>query len=279
MIMKNSFDFQIVYKLFLMLSIISCNENKPIEKSKSQIKTIEITNSNPLFLSFSPLMTKEQFNNEIQEKTWDGTLTLGKFIIPINNNNFEFEILKNEKSIELNYSETQNIHTSNLNKKNSRELLDNNNEVVHQFVKMFRTKNEYTEFEMPKLNNPSQNTLELNDILLFRNKERSVLLRYSTIGSIVMSKSENSDYYNNLERENPNDPLIALGRFIKKDESAKFGLFLSLEYYYNKDMDSLLKSILDKKESKIKKELEIENYLKEFENKSKSKATKNLEKI
>ena len=111
---------------------------------------IIVNHYKPVFLSFSPEMTKSEFEEEIREKTWDKTLELGKFIIKLNSKEYKFELQKGENSINLFYGESEIINREFLNQKKSKEILEKQKTLMNSLIQLFRNKKEYIEYQMPR---------------------------------------------------------------------------------------------------------------------------------
>ncbi|QNM84606.1 hypothetical protein H9W90_10400 [Polaribacter pectinis] len=255
---------RIISILVIVFLISSCQKEKKITNKKLEPEVIK-NHYKPIFLSFSPEMTKSEFEKEIREKTWDKTLELGKFIIELNSKKYKFEIQKGENSINLFYGESEILNREFLNLKKSKVIIENQKILMNSLIQLFRNKKEYIEYKMPKLKEDKK------ELYLFRNKERSVLLSFLNSGNIVRSTKEDFEYYKNLENKNDSDSFfVSAMQFKEKKQTEHYLNYMWISYYSNEEMDKLISSkkrILDKKSEEEKQKIKKLKMEEEMKNK------------
>lgn len=243
--MKNISTLIIIF--FSLLFLLSCKKSS-LKENKNIFKKEKIYH--PIFLSFSPEMTESEFENEIKERTWDDTLELGKFIIELNSKKYTFDIGKGENSIILYYN-VEEVHSrENLSIAKSEKILKEYDSEINSFIELFKSKKEYVEFPMPKLEE------NLNDVYLFRNENKSVLLTFRKTGQIIMSQKEKDNYYSKIK----NKSILDLFNMKVVSGTEKFSLDIWLSYYSNEEIDKIISKTNETiRNRKIEKEvLEIE---------------------
>ncbi len=234
----------------LCLFLFNCkqSENKIITTDSKENKKVVIEQNDKefkaIFIGLSPKMTDEVFLNEIEKLNSNGKLENSKFVLYVNNETLYFEIQKLSNSIRLNYSDIQSKYIPNLSYEKSDKYLNEINIKKDNLIKIFQSKYKSNIIEIPTDLNLDKYGLEMEKYLLFRDTDKSVLLGYTVLGSRVPSPSEREEYYNKLVEENPDDPLAAVGRFVKSDiEYVDFGLEIEINYYHNEDLNSLLENL------------------------------------
>lgn len=188
------------FAILLLFSFLSCvnDKKRDIPNSNSQIES-EIEYE-PIFLNLSPSMTDINF-----EKKLKSSVPNGKFLIPINKYNFEFNIEKYSDRIILEYNQIKTLQFPDKFGKNAERRYsdfikkDPSEEIlIDDFVKIFKKKYSTQIKELPLLKNKrgeyfnnqplpwAERTLRNYDFnqenyLIFQDSIKTVLVGYTIL--------------------------------------------------------------------------------------------------
>ncbi len=239
-------------KIFLIIlitySFTNCKniseELKVIENLNEENKT---ENHSPLFLGLTPSMSDYKFSEEIKNLNKINKLDNGRFIIPIKNEEFYFEVQKTKNTIRLNCKNQDSIAIENLSYQISEEYLEKYNREINNIIEVFDKKYNGQKLIMPTNISLLNYGLQNDYYKIFQDSSKTVLIGYKKIGYKHPSPSERKAEDNKIKKKNPYDPLESIGEIIdgQKDSSnfVVFGFEMDIDYYYNKEFNKIFKAI------------------------------------
>lgn len=232
--------------LFLLVTLISCQR----KTSETEIKNI--SNKSSVFLTLYPEMSDSDFKNEINKLNTTGLLSNSKFQFLLDKNIYNFDVIKNNISIRLNYNRKQTIETIFLNYNRSDELIKNYNNEKLNLLKIFENKYKRSSNQFP-LNYPIiAEELTKPNYEVFEDAEKYILIGWQVIGNRIPNKQESAE---EIKKIFPNT------KYSKKfDEYAKassngggkavFGIEFEINYFRKSILDTIInKTWLDYKET------------------------------
>jgi hypothetical protein len=246
---------------FVMI-FFACKENRKKEiivetEPQKQILTENIR-SDSLFLSLSPNMSKNEFN-EAKLIENGKRLTNGKFQISLNDQVLDFNVYQNNKAIELYYSHS--FSKNELNNNSHQKLF---NQLFSIFSKKYDYHN-YADFsnyltyenftkthlyynpEKKEENTPMRRLtdygFENTNYAVFNDSLKTVVIGFSTKKNEMMEMLNTSTIpiKNGFKNDNNSQPIKS--DKIKYDDIRMFDFNITINYYLTKDFDKIKKSI------------------------------------
>ena len=263
---------KIILAILVSLAFVSCrksnedaiNHNQQIAPAKAK----NIINHSPLFLGLSPNMTEYEFSKEIDKLDSQSKLSGDRFIIPVNKEDFYFEVKKTENTIRLSYSDQTTKAIENVSYKISDDYLKHYENSVNDFLKIFDSKYDGKNMIMPTNVYLLNYGLKNVNYRIFQDSSKTVLIGYKINGLRYPSPSEQEYENSKKSKKIPDSSLENIGDFINtgKEHSnfVSFGLEVDVDYYYNEEFNKLFQRIksdsnLEKKNEIIKKQKETES--------------------
>lgn len=233
---------QKLFTLIICSLLVFCSkkEDKPTVKEIVKIEKQEHIAFTPIFLGLSPKMTDQEFNTSIKKLNSIGKLENNQFPLIISNEEYFFTIKKEKNTLELNFAKDTLIKHSLNPKYDYQKYLKLNliyNFKKNKIIQLFKSKYKLDAIQLPTNIDLKRYSLPLKNYLLFKDKEKYILL-----GSEIISCE------NPLELEIKNDKARdknGLSMPLMYDrEDLFFGLNLSINYYHYQDFKELLDKML-----------------------------------
>lgn len=210
-----------------MFGLTNCkNQNK---KTNSDEKLVKQEYS-PLFLSLSPKMTDNEFQDEINHLNDEKKLDLGYFIIPVRDKRYKFFVYKTEKTIRLNYYEDKSLTINDFDVNIADEYIRDAETKTSEIIQIFEDK-----YGRPKIKFPLVASLSDYDISKYNNiyqdSSKTVLVGYNIFGTRDPTP-------------NPEELFVDSANNINTyEKDIPYGFSITIDYYYNEDFEKLLKKI------------------------------------
>lgn len=260
--------------ILVILIIGSCRKpSNDLQNQENKINPSEakkVKKHNSLFLGLNPYMTEYDFSTEISNLNSQNKLNNGRFIIPVNNQDYYFDVKKTINTIRLTYSDQTSKSVHNLSYRISDEHLQLYENKINDLLKIFNSKYNGEEKVIPTEVNLSYYGLRKEHYRIFQDSSKTVLIGYTINGYRCPSPSEQA-YENSKKKKEktPDHPLENIGKFIDRENQSSnfviFGLEVDIDYYYNDEFNKLFQKIIY--DNEVKKKSEIINKQKEIERK------------
>ena len=251
--------------------LLSCDKNKWENRWDKEDKlkykfvnnnNVQISKKKPVFLTLNPEMTESEFENEIDSLNKSGKLENGEFVTRIYNAIWDFNVYKDKKSINLSYNDEYRGRF--LNSENTKKVIKRYENDIKKFLKVFSEKTTYREYTLDNLFNldrePGKSTFSKylgynSRYRILRDSLKTVFLSYFAIdGDNSFELQTKSNTYETRKKQ-----VITLS--------------IHLEYYRNKDFDSIIKSM----QKEIIKKEDIQDSIRTIEREKRRKRKNNTD--
>lgn len=262
-----------MYRKFVILLtflLIACqkSENKKIPDSENQKTTL--TKQKPLFLSLFPEMSNIDFKNQIKKLNSQGILTESKFPMIINNNEYNFEILKKPNSIVLYYDDYINDKNSSddyvvIKKHEKYGKLFNSK--INEILSLFDKKYSLYEFQIPENLDLRELNLSSEDYRIYNDNDKFIIIGYS---NITFASPKDIEEMFGIK---PNEEKTGMGKAydqMASREDLKFDLEININYYRKEEFLVILKKI-KKIYADYESEIEKDKLINENKNNNKNR--------
>tara|TARA_R110002050_G_scaffold273016_1_gene416859 strand:- start:3438 stop:4382 length:945 start_codon:yes stop_codon:yes gene_type:complete len=201
---------QTIY-ILIIFSFLSCNKRKDNSNSK-KLEIKKQIEYQPIFLNLNPKMNDFQFEQNLKSSLPDK-----KFILPIREYNFEFNLKKESNKIVLEYNDIETlVFMPNLGGNPEKRYLNflkkdkTEENLVNNFIKLFNNKYSKKITELPILKNQLGEYCNINSsnwsdlsLLKYGFREENYLIFQDSIKTIIIGYT-NADNPRKIDRKNLN---------------------------------------------------------------------------
>lgn len=287
-------------KILFVLIIVSfsCNNTENSKNIKNEMKPT------PIFLSLSPEMELEDFDNELSKLNDSGVLTNNRFLLKLNSKNLiDFSVSKGYNNISLNYKRLNTYYDLDYN--SSKKILDELKNIKEEIIMTYESKyQKINNTSLPLLTIPRNgeifNNYSSREIVngvekkslsdygfekqyynFFQDSIKTIAIGYNLIGTITYSTEELKKMANEKPERKSSNPLknalFDTQSFaerelnsLERNNNQEYGLDIEIKYFTDSEFKILSKRIIN---DSIKFHKALSNYII-----SKEKHLENIEK-